>query len=151
MAAVVVRGAAAQQQLQVFAKVARKQRQPLAARLRQRHRLLDDVSPIAQAAQVVNDDHAGVAQHVVHIHIDRRRLAQKHQIDQPHRRKIRRQLRRRVRQQRQRGVGGAQDDDVAGRLLYAHHALATVLHMATGARRKQMHHRPFLYVKNNSC
>ena len=82
--AVLRAGGAAGHQLVVLRQVARKQRQPLPLAARRLLGLLDQVGPIAGGAQVVDDDHAGVAQHVVHVKIGGGGLAQPHEVGQPH-------------------------------------------------------------------
>ncbi len=100
------------EQVEVFAGVARKHHQRDAARPGELAHPFGAVRPVALAAEVVDDDHARMPQHLVQIEIHRGRLAQVQQVRQPHRREA---LRRAGRgQQRQRGVGRAEDDDLGG-------------------------------------
>ena len=105
-------GRAAHHQLRVLHLVTGKHRHPLPVATGQQLDLLDQIRPIAGRTQVVQHHHAGVTQHVVHIKIGRRGLAQPHQVGQAHRGEISGQALNRVRQQRQRGVGRAQHNDV---------------------------------------
>ena len=139
VAAIVVRCGAAQQQLLVFESIAREHGQPQAARACQAHCAFDHVGPIAGAAEVLDHQHAGVAQHVVLIEVDRGRLAQPHQIGQAHAGVLGAELGAHVGQQRQGGVGGAEHHHLARGLRHAHDALATVFNVAAGAGGKQVH------------
>ena len=137
--AVVFGGGAAQEQLCVFHTFARHHHQPLAARGGGFTHLVDDVGPVAGGAQVFDDDGLGVAQHIVHVQVGGRGLAQPHQVGQAHARKISRQVASHFGQERQGGVGHGEHHDVAGRLLHAHDAVAIVFDMAARAGGEQMH------------
>ena len=139
LAAIVGGGGASQQKLRIFAGVAGEHRQPLATLARQCGRALHHVSPVARAAQVVDDHHAGVAQHVVHVYVGGRGLAQPHQVGQAHWRMVGAQAGGHIGQQRQHGVGRAQHDDRARRLRHAHDALTVVFDMPAWAGGEQVH------------
>jgi len=105
----------------------------------QRHQLLHQIRPVARAAQVINHHHLGVAQHVIHVEIGGRGLAQPHQVGQPHLWKCLWQSSSGIGQQRQGGVSRAQHHDVAGRLLNTHDALPAVFDETAWPRGQQMH------------
>ena len=137
--AVLGRCGAAYEQLRVLHVVTGEQRQPLAVLRGEQGRLLHHIGPVAGGAQVVDHHHAGVAQHVVHIHVGGRGLAQPHQVGQSHFGEVIAQTGSRIGQQRERGVCRAQHHDVARRLCHAHHALPAVFDVAPGTCAEQVH------------
>ena len=131
------------QQIAVFKGVAGKHDEGNAARAAQHADAFGAVGPVTLAAEVVDDDDAGVLQHFIDVQVDRGRLTQIHQVGQTHRRKAVRVAacsRAGSGKQGQRGVGGAEDDDV-GRVLRHARDDAAVIDEATGLGGEQVHQR----------
>ncbi len=77
---------AAREQVFVFLQVAGEHRELLALALRELFELLQPVGPGRFRTQVIDHHHARMLQHFVDVQVERRRLAQVHQVGQPQRR-----------------------------------------------------------------
>ena len=77
---------------------------------------LDAVRPVAFAAEHAQHDDPRTTQRALDIEIDRRRMAERQQIGQPHARKILGKRGMRGAERRKIAVGGRQHDDVGGGL-----------------------------------
>ncbi|MNK59258.1 hypothetical protein D3C87_783600 [compost metagenome] len=136
------RRGAAREQVLVFLQVAREHRELLALTLGELLELLQAVGPGRLGPQVVDHHHARMPQHLVDVQVERRGLAQVHEVGQPQRGVAGvggRQRRARGGEQRERGVGRAEHHDVARRLVEPGDDARVVLDEAAGLGAQQVH------------
>ena len=141
-------GRALLQQVHVFRGAAGEHHQRDAVLAADLAHTLRAIRPVAFAAQVVDHDHAGMLQHLVHVQVHRGGLAQVHQVGQANRRQglalqprgcgLCLQLFIGIGQQRQRGVGRTQHHHIGRRLAQAGHK-GFVVDKATGLDSEQVH------------
>jgi hypothetical protein len=110
-------GGTAREQVRVFLKVAREHHQHLLPAFGQFDQLLDAIRPVGFAAQMVDDHHTRMLEHIADVKIDRCRLPQKADIGEPDLREAGAEPRHHARQQRQRRVGRTQHHDLSRSLI----------------------------------